>query len=136
VERLLQQSALAIRNLRLEIELGANVAELDRQATALVESRRRLIRARDEEKSRFAAALDDTVLPHLAPLPGRLLEVAATTARDGARPLDLEAERGAASVALEELRKLVRGSRPGAGQGAAADQASSRRSGPNADLVT
>jgi hypothetical protein len=136
VERLLEQSALALRNLRLETELAANVAELDRQTAALVESRRRLIRARDEEKSRFAATLDDTVLPHLAALPGRLLEVAEETARDGARPLDLAPERGAAGVALDELRRLVGGSRPAAAQGAAADQAASRRSGPNADLVT
>jgi hypothetical protein len=136
VERLLEQSALALRNLRLETELAANVAELDRQTAALVESRRRLIRARDEEKSRFAATLDDTVLPHLAALPGRLLEVAEETARDGARPLDLGTERQAAGVALDELRRLVRGSRPAPAQGAAVDQATSRRSGPNADLVT
>jgi hypothetical protein len=136
VERLLEQSALALRNLRLETELAANVAELDRQTAALVESRRRLIRARDEEKSRFAATLDDTVLPHLAALSERLVEVAGMTARDGARPLDLGTERQAAGVALDELRRLVRGSRPAPAQGAAVDQATSRRSGPNADLVT
>ena len=136
VERLLEQSALALRNLRLETELAANVAELDRQTAALVDSRRRLIRARDEEKSRFAATLDHTVLPHLAALPERLLHVAGETVRDGARPLDLEMERGAAGVALDELRRLVRGSPPAPAQGAAADQATSRRSGPNADLVT
>jgi hypothetical protein len=138
VERLLQQSALAVRNLRLETELAGDVADLDRQTAALVESRRRLVVARDEEKARFAAALRRTVLPHLEPLPDRLSATAtATRAADGV--VDLQAERDAAGTALDELRALVRSSRPGVGrpgQGAAADQASSSRSGPNADLVT
>jgi hypothetical protein len=135
VERLLQQSALAIRNLRLETELAGDVADLDRQTAALVESRRRLVVARDEEKARFAAALRRTVLPHLEPMPGRLAATAATI-RAGNGVVDLQAERDAAGAALDELRALVRSSRPARGQGAAADQASSSRSGPNADLVT
>jgi hypothetical protein len=136
VERLLQQSALAIRNLRLETELAADVADLDRQTAALVESRRHLVRARDEEKARFAAALRRSVLPHLAPLPDRLAATAAAVEQDNGAAVDLEAERVAAGAALDELRRLVRGSRPAGAQEAAADQTASRRSGPNADLVT
>jgi hypothetical protein len=137
VERLLQQSALAIRNLRLETELAADVADLDRQTAALLESRRRLVRARDVEKARFAAALRRSVLPHLAPLPDRLATLAAEWGQhDGSARLDLQAEREAAGAALDELRTLVRGSRPGRAQEAAVNQTASSRSGPNSDLVT
>jgi hypothetical protein len=133
VERLLQQSALAIRNLRLETELAADVADLNRQTAALRDSRRRLVVARDEEKARFAGALTRSVLPHLTPLPDQLAGMSAA-ARDGGGMAHLPAARAAAGAALDELRTLVRGSRPA--QVAAADQAASSRSGPNADLVT
>jgi hypothetical protein len=146
VDQLLGQTALAVRNLRLERELADRVAELDRSTGELLASRRRLVRAGDEEKSRFAEALRRTVLPHLEPLPGRLREVAArlagsTSTSPGAvgSPISLQPERDAANAALEDLRTLVRsaGQRPaGDGQVAALDQASSSRSGPNADLVT
>lgn len=136
VEGLLTQSAIAVRNLRLETELATEVAELGRRTAALEESRRRLVLARDEEKARFAAALRQTVLPHLTPLPERLLAAAEEAGQDGVRRLDLQAERDAATAALEELRRLVRGARPVGGQDAAVDQAASSRSGPNADLVT
>jgi hypothetical protein len=138
VEDLLAQTAIALRNLRLEAELTADVAELARRTSALAESRRRLVLARDEEKARFAAALDETVLPHLTPLPGRLQAVSASVA-DGTGPApDLGPERAAATPALDELRRLVRGPRQEAsGDGADdADHALSSRSGPNADLVT
>jgi hypothetical protein len=135
VNRLLAESALAVRNLRLERQLAERVAELDRSATALLDSRRRLVRARDEEKSRFAEALRESVLPHLEPLPPRLAQVASEVAREGA-VVDLQPERDATNAALEALRRLVRGGGAVAGQARAADQASSSRSGPNADLVT
>lgn len=139
VQRLLAQTALALRNLRLETELAAQVAELGRQTAALEDSRRRLVRARDEEKVRFAAALREAVLPHLEPLPARLLAVAATT---GTGTVELAVEREAATAALEELRRLVRGVRPPGARGARQEaaeadaQAASSRSGPKTDLVT
>ncbi len=135
VERLIAQTALAMRNLRLETELAGNVAELHRQTVALRDSRRALVLAGDEEKSRFAAALRRGVLPHLTPLPERL-EAAADRTRQGLGPIDLRAERDGATTALDELRRLVSTARPAGGQRAAADQTSSSRSGPNADLVT
>jgi hypothetical protein len=136
VERLLAQSALAVRNLRLETELAGNVAELDRRATELAASRRRLVLARDEEKARFAAALRRRVLPHLAPLPERLVVASAATGRPDGPGVDLAAEREMATAALDELRGLVRGARPVVAQRSAPDQAASSRSGPNADFVT
>jgi hypothetical protein len=136
VEDLLTQTAIALRNLRLETELTADVAELARRTTALAQSRRRLVLARDEEKARFAAALRETVLPHLTPLPERLQAVSASVA-DGTGPApDLGAERAAATTALDELRRLARGPRQGAPADDADDHALSSRSGPNADLVT
>lgn len=136
VQRLLAQSALAVRNLRLETDLEAGVAELARRTGALVESRRRLVLARDEEKARFAGALRQTVLPHLLPMPDRLRTAAGAEAGGGTAPdrtaALAAAERAAAVAALDELRLLVRSSP----QRAAADQAASSRSGPNADLVT
>ena len=137
VEDLLAQTALALRNLRLETELTADVAELARRTDALTESRRRLVLARDEEKARFSAALRETVLPHLEPLPD-LLRSAASAVADGSDPRpDLGAERDAATTALDELRRLVRSGTQGAdGADGADDHALSSRSGPNADFVT
>ena len=136
VEDLLAQTAIALHNLRLETELAADVAELARRTTALAESRRQLVLARDEEKARFAAALHETVLPHLTPLPGRLEAVSAAVA-DGTGPEpDLSPERAAPTTALDELRRLVRGGSQEAPADDADDHAVSSRSGPNADLVT
>jgi hypothetical protein len=133
VEDLLGQTAIALRNLRLEADLTADVAELARRTAELAASRRRLVLARDEEKARFSAALEETVLPHLAPLPGRLESASVSVAAGNGPALDLGAQRDAATTALDELRRLVRG-RPQ--EAPADDQAASSRSGPNADLVT
>jgi hypothetical protein len=113
------------------------VAELGRQTSELEASRRHLLRVRDDEKARFAAALRHTVLPHLEPLPARLLELAGSDRTSGGSGLDLEPERRAVTDALEELRGLVRGARATRQEeaGRADAQAASRRSGPNADLV-
>jgi hypothetical protein len=114
IERLLAQSAVAVRNLRLESELSANVSDLDRQAAALSEARRRTVVARDEANARFAAALRRSVLPHLTPLPDRLaIASAEVRGREGGCGLvDLCAERDAATAALDELRRLVRSHGP------------------------
>ena len=145
VNRLLAESALAVRNLRLERELADRVAELDRSTTALLDSRRRLLRARDEEKSRFADALRRTVLPHLLPLPSRLAELAAGLPGDGS---STAATRPAVRARRDATRPwrtcgswsgapaARRSTRPTVGQVAADDQSASSRSGPNADLVT
>jgi hypothetical protein len=132
VERLLSQGGLALRNLRLETELAAQVEELDRQTSELGASRKRIVEAGDEEKARFSQALSARVLPHLTPLPDRLTALA----HGCSGPLDLGSEHEAATAALEELRLLVRGMGPDVRQRAAVSQAAVNRSGPNADLVT
>jgi hypothetical protein len=140
VERLLAQGGLALRNLRLETELAAQVDELDRHTSELVASRKRIVEAGDEERARFSLALSRQVLPHLAPLPIRLRALGRRlSAGEG---LDLGAEQAAATAALEALRVLVHGmvpdprQRADVGQRAAVSQAALRRSGPNADFVT
>jgi hypothetical protein len=147
VERLLDQGALALRNLWLETELAVQVAELDRRTTALEASRRQLVIAGDEEKARFSLALRGRVLPLLAPLPGRLRWLV-HGAHDHIGPtLSLRPEQEAATEALEELRRLVHGMGPlggadgpadgrAGGQRADVSQAAVNRSGPNADFVT
>jgi hypothetical protein len=136
VDRLLSQSAVALRNLRLEVELAAQVAELDRRTTALAASRAQIVEAGDQEKARFSLALSRRVLPLLASLPDRLA-AHARRCRDGnAGAVDLGSEQTAAAQALEELRLLVRGMGPGVPQRAAVNQAAVSRSGPNADFVT
>jgi uncharacterized membrane protein YfcA len=136
-ERLLAQCAVALRNLRLESELAAQVAELDRRTRALAASRMRIVEAGDEEKARFSLTLSRLVLPHLAPLPERLAARARRFADGGdGGDLDLRAERDAATAALEGLRLLVHGMGPAVRQRAAVSQAAVSRSGPNADLVT
>jgi hypothetical protein len=133
-ERLLTQSAVALRNLRLETELSAQVAELDRQTAELAASRARIAEAGDQEKARFSLALSRQVLPYLAPLPDRLAALG-QHGFAGSR-LDLAVEHEAATAALEELRRLVRGMGPDLRQRAAVSQAAVSRSGPNADFVT
>jgi len=140
VEQLLAQTALALRNLRLETELGLRVAELDRSTVELEASRSRLVVAGDEEKARFTADLRRQVLPHLTPMPDRLASLAAEWDRARVEQA-LQESQEATAGALDELRRLVRrlgpGGEKGRGSGQRADnQAALSRSGPNADLVT
>ena len=52
------QAAVAFRNVRLQLELAAQVEQLDTQTRDLDASRRRLIDAADTERRRLEAALD------------------------------------------------------------------------------
>jgi hypothetical protein len=135
-ERLLTQSAVALGNLRLETDLAAQVAELDRRTTELAASRKQIVEAGDEEKARFSLALSRRVLPHLTPLPERLASLGRRCAAGIDVDLNLAPEQHAATEALQELRLLVHGLGPDARQRVAVSQAAVSRSGPNADLVT
>src|SRR3954454_2020130 len=108
---LADQAVIAFRNARLSAELAHRVDELDQQASALEESRRRLISAGDAERSRLELAITKDVAPHLEVLPQRLDRLArrdpgAVTA-DLVRPLRAHAE-----AALEALREITRGVYP------------------------
>jgi signal transduction histidine kinase len=68
LEGFAEQAGLALRNVRLEAELRARVAEAARQSSALEASRRRLLEARDAERQRVAATINRTVVAQLEPL--------------------------------------------------------------------
>jgi signal transduction histidine kinase len=108
---LADQAVIAFRNARLSAELAHRVDELNQQASALEESRRRLICAGDAERSRLELAIRKDVAPHLEVLPEWLDSLArhdqgAVTA-ELVRPLRAHAE-----AALEALRDITRGVYP------------------------
>jgi len=103
-----EQAALALRNARLEAELAAHVADLDRRTDELRASRRRLIEAGDAERRRLESAISRQVLPSLLELPAALDQVRARGASEFAgKPLDRLVEKS--NEALEALRELTRG---------------------------
>ena len=106
---LADQAVVAFRNARLSAELAYRVAELDRHAHALEESRRRLITAGDAERSRLERAVTREVAPHLQSLPDRLESLAADelVTAEQVRALRADAEQ-----ALEALREITRGVYP------------------------
>src|SRR4051794_19844670 len=108
---LADQAVIAFRNARLSAELAHRVSELDQQASALEESRRRLISAGDAERSRLELAITKDVVPHLEALPERIDRLAgrdpAAVTADQVRPLRMHAE-----SALEALREITRGVYP------------------------
>ncbi|PRY48988.1 hypothetical protein LY71_10770 [Geodermatophilus tzadiensis] len=104
---LTDHAALAFRNAKLESELAASVATLDRRTRELTQSRLRLIQARDLERIRLERAITEDVLPQLTPLPERLEEAAAATA--GGTPPDLEPLVDRVTEALEALRRISHG---------------------------
>jgi GAF domain-containing protein len=102
------QSAVAFRNVRLSMELAAQVELLDRKTEELALSRARLIEARDAERSRLERAIRRDVTSHLDHLPRQLAAMNRNLDRgDTAAAL---AEMIKDSVdALEALRELSRG---------------------------
>ncbi len=108
LQNLADQAAIGFRNARLSAELSEQVRQLTRRTAELTESRRRLITAGDVERSRLERAIARTVLPHLAPLPARLDELAGAGA-DGVAALPPGGLVAAAGAALEALREITRG---------------------------
>jgi len=102
------QAAIALRNLRLQAQLAARVEQVSQQAAALEVSRRRLLAARDDERSRLARALGREVVSRLESMPADLASLA-TSGDRGRVESRLEEHIEAASLALEELRAISRG---------------------------
>jgi signal transduction histidine kinase len=102
---LASQAGLVLRNVRLTAELRATIEDL----TA---SRRRLVRAQDEERHRIERNLHDGAQQQLIALAVllRLLEDAATEA-DEVRLLTAQLQEGL-HAALDDLRALARGIYP------------------------
>ena len=107
LEDIADQAAVAFRNVRLQVELAAQVKRLDERARALDASRRRLIDAADTERRRLESALAREVLPAMDSL--------RTDLADGPARVD-EATAASyverATSALEALRELTRGIYP------------------------
>jgi hypothetical protein len=101
------QAAVAFRNVRLQVELAAQVEQLDAQTRDLDASRRRLIDTADTERRRLEAALAREVVPAMTALRADLVDTPAGTG--GAR-VATYVER--ATAALESLRELTRGIYP------------------------
>jgi GAF domain-containing protein len=101
------QAAVAFRNVRLQVELGAQVEQLDERTRALGASRRRLIDAADTERRRLESALAREVLPAMDSLRGDLVHGPAVVDEATAASY---VER--ATSALEALRELTRGIYP------------------------
>ncbi|MDX6324873.1 MAG: hypothetical protein QOK15_1227 [Nocardioidaceae bacterium] len=105
---LADQTALAFRNAATQVQLRDHVAALDRTATSLAESRRRIIEADDAARRRLESAISREVLPHLWPIPDRLrgLRDPASASRRVSELGEVMAE---TTTALECLRQLTRG---------------------------
>jgi hypothetical protein len=104
---LADHAAPAFRNAKLESELAASVAALDRHTRDLTRSRVRLIQARDSERIRIERAITDDVLPGLTDLSARL-DVARSAAERGTPP-DLEPLVDRAMGALKALQQVGHG---------------------------
>jgi signal transduction histidine kinase len=103
-----RQSALALRNLRLEAELRQRYDELREQAEELRRSRQRLVTAQDTERRRIERNLHDGVQQQLVTLAARLQRGTLANAgktRDLLAELATEAEETV--FALQELGRGI-----------------------------
>ena len=103
-----EQAALALRNVRLQIEVAARIRQLDQRTRQLAASRSRIIGAADTERRRLEAEIGRSVLPTM----GRLREEIGGATTDA-----VEAERigdwvDRVTEALDSLRELTRGIYP------------------------
>jgi hypothetical protein len=108
LEALADQTAVAFRNVGLQAQLAARVAELDRTTAELARSRARIIEADDVARRTMEGAISRDVLPHLSTVPAGIVRAreanAAGLDRTGLDDLVLTT-----NTALEALRDLTRG---------------------------
>ena len=103
-----EQAALALRNVRLELELAERVRQLDRHTRELAASRNRIMGAVDTERRRLESSIAGRVLPTMV----RLRAEVARAATDGAQADRIEDCVVLATEAVESLRELTRGIYP------------------------
>ena len=105
-----RESALALRNLRLEGELRQRLDQIEVQAAELHRSRQRLVAAQDEERRRIERDLHDGAQQQLVALAGHLRR--ASRASDPIANAELERLADEAEEAVFSLQELARGIYP------------------------
>ena len=103
-----RESALALRNLRLEAQLRERLAQIEKQAEELHRSRQRLVGVQDEERRRIERDLHDGVQQQLVTLAARLRRASIATPADASRLLEqLAPEAEEAVFALQDLARGI-----------------------------
>ncbi len=107
---LARESALALRNIRLEGELRQRLEQIEHQAEELHSSRQRLVTAQDQERRRIERDLHDGTQQQLVALAARLRRAARGEGPTVDR--DLEKLADEAEEAVFALQELARGIYP------------------------
>lgn len=105
LELLGREAALRLRNLLLEDQLRARLAELQHQADELADSRQRLVTAQDAERRRIERNLHDGVQQQLVSLAVHLQRLTRSDAPAGLAELAAQAEQ--AVFSLQELGRGI-----------------------------
>jgi signal transduction histidine kinase len=103
-----RESALALRNLRLEAQLRERLTQIEKQAEELRHSRQRLVGVQDEERRRIERDLHDGVQQQLVALAAQLRRASMTMPSDARRLLErLAPEAEEAVFALQDLARGI-----------------------------
>jgi signal transduction histidine kinase len=105
-----RESALALRNIRLEEELRQRLEQIEHQAVELHNSRQRLVTAQDQERRRIERDLHDGAQQQLVALAARLRRAARAEGRSTDRTIEELADE--AEEAVFALQELARGIYP------------------------
>jgi signal transduction histidine kinase len=105
-----RESALALRNIRLEEELRQRLDQIEQQAAELHSSRQRLVTAQDQERRRIERDLHDGAQQQLVALAAGLRRAARTEGPSIDRALEELADE--AEEAVFALQELARGIYP------------------------
>ena len=106
--QLARESALALRNLRLEAQLRERLTQIEEQAEELRRSRQRLVSVQDEERRRIERNLHDGVQQQLVALAARLRRAAIATPADARLLLKQLAPEAEETVfALQDLARGI-----------------------------
>jgi len=113
IDRLSEQSALVLANVRLTADLEVRLATIRRQAALLQASRQRIVAAQDEERRRLERNIHDGAQQHLVALAVKLRLARATLAKDPAKSREMLNElRTQVDDALDTLHALALGVYP------------------------
>lgn len=104
------QAGLALRNVRLTLELEERVRQIELQAEQLRRSRQRLVTARDVQRRRLERDVREGAQRQLERIGGHLRDARALLEESGERAVELlEQIETETALALDRLRDLARG---------------------------